>query len=555
MLNPLPAQTARLLPVLFCVLLAAASRLLFLQVGGLVYDDAYISLRYAANLAAGDGLVYNPGDWVYGASTPLYTLLLAGLLELDLPALPLIRFLAIAADLLVAALWASWLGARNRPFAAFMFGLLFALSPVFAEVTVSGMETSFLLLLMTLALQGALRASRDSISTQALWGAALCGLALVRLEGLALALLLLVVRRRRSGETPWLPGCLLAGAVLAWFGGFALLYGSPLPHSIAAKAAAYNLHRPSVLPNLLDLTAQMAPIRGPWGRLLYNSALLTGLLAALLLLRRDFSVRLFLGLAAAWLLYLIIPKTLLFKWYYPPVLLAALAAAALGAAELVQRLDPVRRVRAAALLAAAAAVGGAGWSGQSLLQTRLLSRAEQTVRREIGLWLRQNTLPTHRVAAEPIGYIGYYSERRILDEVGLVSPDMVDLNRMGDGWFEEMLRRHRPDVVVERPHYLLRNRTLNSGVRLFTSEESRLTFAVDYQLVRLVEDRRLPERLACDYRFGIYVRRSGPAAVDTAQRAARMPPAGRREWVDRAFSHAVRTDTGVARQPSTGPES
>ena len=40
-------------------------------------DDAYISYRYARNLAAGDGLTFNPGERVEGYSNLLYVLLLA----------------------------------------------------------------------------------------------------------------------------------------------------------------------------------------------------------------------------------------------------------------------------------------------------------------------------------------------------------------------------------------------------------------------------------------------------------------------------------------------
>src|SRR5215210_2075718 len=49
-------------------------------------DDAYITFRYARNLAAGMGFVYNPGEAVLGTTTPGYTLLLvpAAWLGLDL---------------------------------------------------------------------------------------------------------------------------------------------------------------------------------------------------------------------------------------------------------------------------------------------------------------------------------------------------------------------------------------------------------------------------------------------------------------------------------------
>jgi hypothetical protein len=58
-----------------------------------LWDDAMISMRYAQNLAAGDGLVWNPGgERVQGISNLGVTLLLAALHTLPLPSLPASRF-------------------------------------------------------------------------------------------------------------------------------------------------------------------------------------------------------------------------------------------------------------------------------------------------------------------------------------------------------------------------------------------------------------------------------------------------------------------------------
>ncbi len=44
-----------------------------------IVDDAYITFRYARNMAEGKGLVYNPGERIQGSSTPLFLMLLGGL--------------------------------------------------------------------------------------------------------------------------------------------------------------------------------------------------------------------------------------------------------------------------------------------------------------------------------------------------------------------------------------------------------------------------------------------------------------------------------------------
>src|SRR5436190_22163459 len=86
------------------VALVVGARLWFMAATRVTYEDALISLRYARNLAAGLGLVYNPGERVFGATTPLFVLLLGGLSALHVTD-PLFwaKLLCIAADGATAA--------------------------------------------------------------------------------------------------------------------------------------------------------------------------------------------------------------------------------------------------------------------------------------------------------------------------------------------------------------------------------------------------------------------------------------------------------------------
>ena len=52
-------------------------------------------------------------------------------------------------------------------------------------------------------------------------------------------------------------------------------------------------------------------------------------------------------------------------------------------------------------------------------------KREADLRIPVGLWLRDRVRPNERILLEPIGYIGYYSQRRILDLIGLVSPEAL----------------------------------------------------------------------------------------------------------------------------------
>lgn len=512
-----PAQSARQSGVLLQILAlaAVAARLVFHAVTGATFEDAYISLRYAENLATGQGLLYNPGERVFGASTPLYVLLLAGLHALGIPALAAARLLCIAADGLTTWLWSRWLlrqtGSWHGPA---LFAALFGLAPIMVQVGVSGMETSLALLCLSVALLA------DHAGRRWGTGVALGLLCLLRPDGTLAAATILGCAAWRERRVPWEAGLAAAAVVAPWTIWALGYYGTLIPHSIPAKAAAYNLHRAGALPNLLDTLAHLAPIRGPWWRLVLATVLAPALLAGLGVAARTPHWRPPAVLFGVWWLYLVLPGTLLFTWYYPPLLLPALVVAGLGARPaLAGALRLARRCCAAAGPALRPAVAGclslalaAGLTEVTLRAARI-QRAEAGVRRAVGLWLREHTPADALVAAEPIGYIGYYSRRRMLDEVGLVTPGMVPLNREGDGWFARMLQRYRPDYVVERPGYLLRNTTINSRVAMFRSRTERDTFLAEYVPVAAFTATEVPRHLLHDYRFVVYARRT-PAEAE-----------------------------------------
>ena len=68
-------------PVPYSILIGLLSLVFFLALIGLFWhftiDDAYITFRYAGNLARGHGPVYNPGERVEGYTSFLWMLLMA----------------------------------------------------------------------------------------------------------------------------------------------------------------------------------------------------------------------------------------------------------------------------------------------------------------------------------------------------------------------------------------------------------------------------------------------------------------------------------------------
>jgi hypothetical protein len=80
-------------------------------------------------------------------------------------------------------------------------------------------------------------------------------------------------------------------------------------------------------------------------------------------------------------------------------------------------------------------------------------------RRLIGLWLKDNVAAPETVFLEPLGYIGYFSERKMRDWPGLVAPEVVAARRKighipypwGSFLWAKAAEEIRPDWIVARP--------------------------------------------------------------------------------------------------------
>jgi hypothetical protein len=113
-------------------------------------DDAFISFRYALNLARGHGPVFNPGQPVEGYTSPLWVFILGGLGALGLPIARTATVLCVASALAMVALlprFSASLGLK-------LFGLdalLLALNTSYAVWAGSAMEMVPFGLLLILA--------------------------------------------------------------------------------------------------------------------------------------------------------------------------------------------------------------------------------------------------------------------------------------------------------------------------------------------------------------------------------------------------------------------
>ena len=222
-------------------------------------DDAYITYRYARNIVEGVGMVYNAGQPVLGTTTPLYTLLMAGLAAvLRSGAYPAISVTlnALADGATAALLYRLARRALDHPAPGALLGLLWAISPMSVTFAIGGMETSLSILLMV----GAFSAHLDSRTAWAFGLAALGTLtrpdALIWVGplGLTAAIHLWLQRRERPAlaRFSWVEVVIYLGILTPWLIYATVTYGSPIPRSIAAKQVAYHLSPTLALERLLQ---------------------------------------------------------------------------------------------------------------------------------------------------------------------------------------------------------------------------------------------------------------------------------------------------------------
>ncbi len=335
MTPPVPEHPSKLLPRLAQVLpwaiflLAIAARLV---PGPRTIDDSFITYRYARNILSGQGMVYNPGEHVLGTTTPLYTTLmvLGGALSggVNAPFPQIAMLLNALADGIVCLLlyrMGSRLGFR---FAGIGAALAWAIAPYSVTFAIGGLETSLYVLLLL----GTACAHLEDRHPLAMLLAALALLtrpdALIFLAPLGLDRLWQLFQQKRQNKLSF-PSLLVELLVflvptLIWVIFATFYFGSPLPHSMAAKALAYRLSPESGFVRLLQHYATPfleertfgVPAIGV-GLVLYPSLFLIGGRRALRQNRRIWP-----WLVYPWLYFAIfsIANPLIFRWYMTPPL-------------------------------------------------------------------------------------------------------------------------------------------------------------------------------------------------------------------------------------------
>lgn len=209
-------------------------------------DDCFITFRYARHLVNGQGLVWNPGEYVEGYTNFLWVLLMAGAMKVGLAPEWTSNALGIvsgAGVLVVLWLLAVRLSAR-RSLLVLLPPLILALSRTFTAWTTGGLETMWFTFLVTAALLAVIEESRRQVDLP-IRSAMLLGLAaLTRPEGVLFGGIIgvwLGLETVRLGRR-WRPFLIWAALVAVivgthWIWRYAY-YGAWVPNTFTAKVPA-----------------------------------------------------------------------------------------------------------------------------------------------------------------------------------------------------------------------------------------------------------------------------------------------------------------------------
>lgn len=397
---------------------------------GFALDDSWIHATMARNLATGHGFSFNPGEPVAGSTAPIYTALLALLYLATHEVVWTSKVIGVAC-LIGSALLTYRLTRRLMPETAVpaaLAALLVATSPGLLWAALSGME---IMLYVLLIVAGALawHEGRDRLApllfALGVW---------VRPDGVLLLALFLALQPRKV-----LSRLVVVVPVVGLYVGFNLWIG----HTVFPQTVGVKAHFGfDPIGRTLNLIREWMAL---WG-VPYRPTDQTEhpiLLLALILIGAVWSIRRW-PLLALYVIGLPIALSLFrvhsasHKRYILLIIPYAMILAAMGATWIASWAKSPGRGRALAALAVIALAWQAtllptmrrdyAWNVQNInhMQVKLAQFAKLV------------TAPGAKIATNDIGAFGYFSDRYVVDLMGLVTPLRP---------LPEQLQKYRPELV------------------------------------------------------------------------------------------------------------
>ncbi len=425
---PLPKVAADLSLILLASFLSLAYFLRSNPGHLLVFDDSYITLRFAENFFRYNGITYDGSSFFSGATSPLHIVCIAllGLFMKMEEASLAIGVIFFVLSSFVVYLWTLALCGSRRP--ALLAGMLMATSGWLIFDALNGMETTAFIFFSLATFYLYYR-----YQPRALYALPLALSLLTRPEGLFIAgalWLWQLIRYYLDRDKLILKQLSIAlGIFFVLTVPYLILSflqtGSLLPGTAYAKAVFFGETAMPLINKAGFFKNRFLPF---YGSFIYPASLF--ILPLMLFARRVIT------LPYLWFYFFIFygayftayPGAIQNYWnryqhVFIPFIIMAIAVGVMAAGGMVKK--RVVQILAMILIAVSIVYN----QGISFINADRTYGAEVISTRnpkiELALWLKRNTPDNALIALHDIGTVGYYSGRKMLDLVGLVNPEVT----------------------------------------------------------------------------------------------------------------------------------
>ena len=461
MTTAVPRQRMKTIILILAVVTLCAHQLVFVD---WTCDDAFISFRYAENLAQGNGLVFNPGERVEGFSNFLWVLILALVNLLGMPVLWAAKILSVFISVLLVFLvyrTASSLGLASVP--AGLCALFVSLSTSLAYYAMSGMETVayafFLLYVVYLNIE--IETNHPSPHLRYLLYGILLAAALIRPEGALFFLLTAayhvikeIFSKEKRGWARTIRAPMLFGSLFITFLVFRYLYFHDIfPNTFYAKP-----------PGTFTEYGANAFLQNFLNGLLSGTPLLL-VLPALLLIKSGKKAYVYpLLICAGQVLFMTYSGDwMAFGRFFLPILPIV---ACLSFALLANLTSAGEKKKTKGIFYAAAAALLVVYAGANIYQTQNALRSRDVYPyfvlnashlKELGSRLRESFPEQTRLALRRQGAVPYYSRMGSIDLLGLTDREISGILAQDEdsvtktGLVIETVLREKPDLIILFP--------------------------------------------------------------------------------------------------------
>ena len=440
--------------------------------GNLAQDDAYITYRYARNIALGKGFVYNEGEWVLGTTTPLYTVFLALVSYFSKE-----DVVGIGTIISTVSLWisAGLLYELRRSFdssGSFFLALIFITNPFLRNFI--GMESYFLLCIFMLTI---LTYHNGKRNVSSFFNGLLI---LIRYEMVFLSIIVGVWDYIKNRKLPYwiLPGFI---SVFIWLVYAIVVFRSPIPLSASAKLLAPRI--PFLVGGAVYWHQILSQIPASFLVVIFS---LMGILS-ILFFNRSFQEYVVIGLFSV--VYIVVASISAgsFPWYYAPLVPGFAVTVILGVNYFSHfpTIDELRlseekkrvwnkgmQLVSAILLVAIQLVF---WGKDYYLYQDKIGDSRYTPYKQVADWINENATREQSIASFEIGYVGYFTDLKVIDLAGLVTPGLFPwVDDGAEASLYHALRLFSPDFVLIPSDNIKHKEIMND--------------AIDYQVVEALFD-------------------------------------------------------------------